>query len=105
MILFATSARSALAALGPVEFGLAATRATIQLLIAMVLGLVSLTMVWRPDARPARVVAGIVIGSVWPFLGLRFLGWPGVAAGFALTIVTLAVGCRPGAPTRTADRA
>lgn len=94
MLLFATSAGAALSVLRPLHFGLAATRATMQAMLAMLLGLMSARLQVGTRLHPAASAAAIVAATTAPFVGLRFGGWPGVGAGFALSAFLLFA--RPG---------
>ena len=85
MLLFSTSAFSAIDALSMLSGGLAATRATMQAMIAMFLGLLSASLQMETRRLTTAAVGAALIAAGAPFFGLRFGGWPGVAVGFAVS--------------------
>lgn len=105
--IFARSAPQALADLAGTGFGLAATLGTMEMMwtIGLVMGGTAFTLP-ALSSGVAGLVFGLAVGL--PLLGLRFQGWPGVAAAFvvALLVLILAgiVGSKPTiAETQTAS--
>ena len=91
MLLFSTSAFSAIDALSMLSGGLAATRATMQAMIAIFLGLLSAGLQVRPIGFGSGRFMAVLVAATTPFLGLRYGGWPGTVAGFAISALVLLV--------------
>jgi hypothetical protein len=86
--IFARNAPRALADLAGTDFGLAATLGTMEMMgaIGLVIGGTAFTL----SGLSSGVVAlefGLAVGL--PLLGLRFQGWPGVAAAFGVALLVL----------------
>ena len=99
MLLFSTSAFSAIQVLTTLSGGLAATRATMQAMIAIFLGLLSAGLQLRPDGWGIGRLVAVCMAAATPLLGLRYGGWPGTVVGFAISALVLLVPNR-----RSADR-
>ena len=89
MLLFSTSAFSAIQVLSPLSGGLAAARATMQAMIAIFLGLLSAGLQLRPDGWGIGRLVAVCMAAATPLLGLRYGGWPGTVVGFAISALIL----------------
>jgi len=87
MMLFAFSARPALEGLAHTDFGLAAALGTMLLILAIALTLGGTGLMLFPGLTRGRRLAALGALLVLPFVGLRFGGWPGVAAAFGLGLL------------------